>query len=127
MQKNFFELLNEEREKGATIFFSSHILSEVQKMCDRVAIIKDGQLVKVERIETLTKNNLKKVNVLLEDGKMFHSTLEGIINLEHDGDNSSFLYSGRMKDLLQHIHTMDISDISIEEPSLEEVFMHFYE
>lgn len=127
MQNIFFDLLNEEREKGATIFFSSHILSEVQKMCDRVAIIKDGQLVKVERIETLTKNNLKKVNVMLEDGKVFHSTLEGIINLEHDGDNSSFLYSGSMKDLLQHIHTMDISDISIEEPTLEEVFMHFYE
>lgn len=127
MQNIFFELLNEERKKGATVFFSSHILSEVQKMCDRVAIIKDGQLVKVERIETLTKNNLKKVNVMLEDGKVFHSTLEGIINLEHDGDSSSFLYSGSMKDLLQHIHTVDISDISIEEPSLEEVFMHFYE
>lgn len=127
MQKKFFELLNEEREKGATIFFSSHILSEVQKMCDRVAIIKDGQLVKVERIETLTKNNLKKVNVMLKDGKMFHSTLDGVINLEQEGNNSSFLYSGSMKDLLHHIHTMDILDIQIEEPTLEEVFMHFYE
>lgn len=60
LMQHTFELLKIERDKGATIFFSSHILSEVQKMCDRVAIIKEGKLLKVERVETLLKNNVKK-------------------------------------------------------------------
>ncbi len=66
MQNTFFELLAEERKKGTTIFFSSHILSEVQKMCDRVAIIKEGELVKVETIENLTKKNLKYITITFE-------------------------------------------------------------
>jgi ABC-type multidrug transport system ATPase subunit len=65
MQNTFFELLQEERDKGATIFFSSHVLSEVQKTCDRVAIIKEGSLVKVESVETLTHNKVKNVTITL--------------------------------------------------------------
>ncbi|MGO4376127.1 AAA family ATPase, partial [Paenibacillus sp. MCAF20] len=63
MQQKFFELLEEENEKGATILFSSHILSEVQRLCNRVAIIKEGKIVTVEKISTLKENNYKKFTV----------------------------------------------------------------
>ena len=61
MQKKFFDLLKEENKKGATILFSSHILSEVQRLCNRVAIIKEGKLVQVEKISTLKEKNYKKI------------------------------------------------------------------
>ncbi|WP_064093496.1 ABC transporter ATP-binding protein [Rossellomorea aquimaris] len=127
MQNVFFELIKVEREKGATIFFSSHILSEVQKMCDRVAIIKEGKLVTVERVETLTKNNLKKISISAHSGVDIPLSLEGIVNQERTLHGVKFLYNGDMKLLLNHLSTIEIQDLLIEEPSLEEVFMHYYE
>ncbi|MYL32595.1 ATP-binding cassette domain-containing protein [Pontibacillus yanchengensis] len=127
MQNIFFELLTEERKKGATIFFSSHILSEVQKMCDRVAIIKEGKLVTVEKVETLIKNNLKKVRLMIGDNQEPELELEGVLNKAKNGDHIAFLYSGEMNSLLNHLTALDIKDLLIQEPSLEEVFMHYYE
>jgi ABC-2 type transport system ATP-binding protein len=127
MQNTFFELLKEEREKEATIIFSSHILSEVQKMCDRVAIIKEGQLVKVETIEHLTKNNLKKITITFEQANAMDFNLEGIAKKEINGSEMKLLYSGDIKALLHQLNTMPIQNLLIEEPSLEEVFIHYYE
>jgi ABC-2 type transport system ATP-binding protein len=127
MQNTFFELLTEEREKGTTIFFSSHILSEVQKMCDRVAIIKEGELVKVETIENLTKKNLKYITVTFEQTEPMEFELEGIVKKEVNGNEMVLLYSGDMKALLNKLNTLPVQDLLIEEPTLEEVFMHYYE
>lgn len=127
MQNTFFELISKEREKGATIFFSSHILSEVQKMCDRVAIIKDGKLVTVEKVETLIKNNLKKISLTMKKDEQVSLPFDGIKNMHTRGKNTTFLYSGDMKQLLNHISSLDLTDVLIQEPSLEEVFMHYYE
>jgi ABC-2 type transport system ATP-binding protein len=127
MQNTFFELLEEEREKGTTIFFSSHILSEVQKMCDRVAIIKEGKLVKVETIENLTKNNLKYITVTFDRAGQMDLELEGIVKKEVNGNEMTLLYSGDIKALLNRLNALPITDLLIEEPTLEEVFMHYYE
>jgi len=127
MQNTFFEMLREERDKGTTIFFSSHILSEVQKMCDRVAIIKEGELVQVETIENLTKNNLKKITISLESLKQIDINLKGVLNEEQNGKEVKLLYNGDMKALLNQLYTMPIQDLLIEEPTLEEIFMHYYE
>ncbi|HZG59508.1 MAG TPA: ABC transporter ATP-binding protein [Anoxybacillus sp.] len=127
MQNTFFELLTEEREKGTTIIFSSHILSEVQKMCDRVAIIKEGKLVKVETIENLTKNNLKYITVTFERAAQMDFELEGIVKKEVNGNEMTLLYSGDIKALLTRLNALSIKDLLIEEPTLEEVFMHYYE
>lgn len=127
MQSTFFQLLDEERQKGATIFFSSHILSEVQKMCDRVAIIKEGKLIKVERIETLTKNNLKKVRITLDDVETIAINLPGIIEQEKSANELNLLYQGEIRELLTALSTISVKDLLIEEPSLEEVFIHYYE
>ena len=60
MQQKFFELIHEENKKGATVFFSSHILSEVQRMCNRVAFIKEGKIIELEKMSTLQENSYKK-------------------------------------------------------------------
>lgn len=127
MQNVFFELLEEERNKGVTIFFSSHILSEVQKMCDRVAIIKEGKLVTIESIDNLTRNQFKRVTLAVEQPETLSLNLEGLFQQETSPSGITLLYKGDMKVLLQKLNDVPFTDISIEEPSLEEVFMHYYE
>ncbi|SDW70287.1 ABC transporter ATP-binding protein [Paenibacillus sp. CF384] len=130
MQHTFFELLTEERRNGTTIFFSSHILSEVQKMCDRVAIIKEGALIKVESVEQLLKNNLKNITLTVKQtdaDAMRLPQLSGIIKQETTGSHVKLLYGGDMKALIQGLAECAFTDILIEEPSLEEVFIHYYE
>lgn len=127
MQNTFFELLEEERKKGVAIFFSSHILSEVQRMCDRVAIIKDGRIIKIESVENLTKAAFKNVTLTLEGESKLNLELEGIVRKEQRGNTIKLLYGGDMKKLINKLNTMSFKDVLIEEPSLEEVFMHYYE
>jgi len=127
MQNVFFELITEERKKGSTIFFSSHILSEVQRMCDRVAIIKDGELIQVESIENLIKNNFKTVILTFNEPTEANIDLAGIVQQEAEGDQIRLLYSGNIRELLNCLQQLPLQDIRIEEPSLEEVFMHHYE
>lgn len=127
MQSHFFDLLTEERDRGATIFFSSHILSEVQKMCDRVAIIKDGKLINVDSIEHLTKNKVKNITITVEQPETVQLDLAGVTNKEMKHNEIKLLYSGEIKELLNKLAELPIQDVLIEEPSLEEVFMHYYE
>jgi ABC-2 type transport system ATP-binding protein len=128
MQSNFFELLRAENRKGMTIFFSSHILGEVQMLCKRVAIIKDGNIIKLEDIETLRKKQLKKINIELSNLVNEDAfRLPGIesINIIHS-NIISFLYSGEINQLINMLAGMTIVNLMIEEPSLEEIFMHYY-
>lgn len=128
MQSTFFEVLRSENRKGMTIFFSSHILSEVQTLCKRVGIIKEGKIIKVEDIETLRKKQLKKVSVELnlQDKQAFVSIqgVEGLI--QGPGNTLSFMYSGEINKLLACLTGLKIINLMIEEPSLEEIFMHYY-
>jgi ABC-2 type transport system ATP-binding protein len=128
MQQKFFELLQEENKKGATILFSSHILSEVQKLCNRVAIIKEGQLVTVEKISTLQENNYKKIKIETKTKLgLDYFNLEGINKLEVKDNVISFLFRGNINDILKKITEIEITNLWIEEPDLEEIFMHYYE
>lgn len=128
MQHTFFEILSEERDNGTTIFFSSHILSEVQKICDRVAIIREGELVQVETVSNLTGNRFKNVTIVLDAAaKDDEFQLSGIIHHERSGYEYKLLYNGDIKELLQELRHVPLVDLRIEEPSLEEVFMHYYE
>ena len=128
MQSVFFELLRAENRKGMTVFFSSHILSEVQMLCKRVAIIKEGNIIKVEDIETLRKKQLKKVHLEFEDqGKKDNFSIAGT---EHvifgSGNTLSFMYSGNINELISRLSGIKIINLMIEEPSLDEIFMHYY-
>lgn len=126
MQNIFFETLEEEHKKGTSILFSSHILTEVQRMCDRVAIIKGGQLLKVEHVDELRKNNFKKVQLELGAAAKVNLQAEGITKVEQKGNVVDFLYSGDMKQLACLLYSNDILNFVVEDPSLEEIFMHYY-
>ena len=125
IQQRFFELLLEEKNKGATVFFSSHVLSEVQKVCDRVGIVKEGELIKIENIKEINKGKIKYVHLEFSD-KVPSFTLEGIKQKEELGNTLKFMYSGDIKILLETIAKEKLVDIRIEEPSLEDIFMHYY-
>jgi ABC-2 type transport system ATP-binding protein len=129
MQTKFFDLLRSENQKGMTIFFSSHVLSEVQLLCKRVAIIKEGNIIKLEDIETLRKKQLKKVYITFDspvNEKDF--SVPGIDRIITRLDNMlSFMYSGDINELVGVLAGKTIVNLTIEEPSLEEIFMHYYE
>jgi ABC-2 type transport system ATP-binding protein len=129
MQSVYFELLHSENRNGTTIFFSSHVLSEVQSLCKRVAIIKEGQIIQTEDIETLRKKQLKKVSVeygnsISNDEILNLGGIEKVIN--NSGGSLSFMYSGDINRLVSELAGKVILNLTIEEPSLEEIFMHFY-
>ncbi|MBB6215410.1 ABC-2 type transport system ATP-binding protein [Anaerosolibacter carboniphilus] len=127
MQQNFFDLLAAENKKGATILFSSHILSEVQRLCNRVAIIKEGRIVKVEKISTLKENTYKKFKIeTVSNIEKNHFDITGISDLEVKENIVSFLFRGNINSILKKISQIEIVNLWIEEPNLEEIFMHYY-
>ncbi len=85
MQQKFFNLIREENKRGATVFFSSHILGEVQRLCSRVAIIKEGSIINIQDIKTLQKDNYKKIRVVADNVDVKRFEVEGVTNLEKDG------------------------------------------
>ncbi len=127
MQQKFFNLIREENQRGATVFFSSHILGEVQKLCNRVAIIKEGSIINIQDIETLQKDNYKKVRVVAEgiDHKRFD--VDGVSNLSSENGAVNFFYKGDINLITSLISEKEVSDVTIEAPTLEEIFIHYYE
>lgn len=128
MQAKFFELIKQERDRGATILFSSHILSEVQNMCDRVAIIKEGCLIKIDTISALRDNTYKRV-YLETEADLPEDSLhqEGITGMERNGRQISFLFSGNINALIKTLGSIPLLNVRIEEPDLEELFLHYYQ
>lgn len=127
MQKKFYKLIKEENERGATVFLSSHILSVVQKMCSRVAIIKEGSIVDVQNVRTLQRDNYKKIQVAGDEIDAKRFDIPGVIRLEKENGVVSFFYKGDINLITRAISQQKVSDLTIEEPTLEEIFMHYYE
>ena len=123
MQREFYTILEERNADGATIFLSSHILSEIQKYCKRAAVIREGRLLVCDRVENLVHTNAKKVTL---SGISEPPKLNGAGKAEVDGDTVKFLYSGEPRELLNALAALPITDINITEPDLEEIFMHYY-
>lgn len=124
MQREFFEILRERNKQGTTVFLSSHVLSEIQRNCTRAAIIREGRIIACDSVEELSKTNAKRVTV---HGKIQIQALDGIRDLQETDGSYSFLYSGDMNHLLQTLADGDVSDLSVAEPDLEEIFLHYYE
>lgn len=126
MQQKFFDIIEEENKKGATVFFSSHILAEVQALCNRVAIIKEGSIVKLEDIKTLSAVHYKKITVKgdkLDESKF---NIEGVSELQKQAHEIKFYYNGDINKMIGAIGAETVQDVLIEDPSLEEIFMHYY-
>ena len=123
MQKEFFTLLKERHKTGATIFLSSHILSEIQRNCNRAAIIREGQIIACNRVENLTQTNTKHVTV---HGITSLPDIPNIRNLQTISDGFSFLFQGEISVLLQILSRINLTDVNIADPDLEEIFLHYY-
>ncbi|AET67114.1 ABC-type multidrug transport system, ATPase component [Desulfosporosinus orientis DSM 765] len=128
MQQKFFELLQDENKKGATILFSSHILGEVQRMCDRVAIIKEGRIIQLDKISALQENNYKKIKVqTMGNLDKNYFNIDGVSNIDLKDNLISFIFKGNINSIMKKIADIEIANVWIEEPDLEEIFLHFYE
>ncbi len=108
MQTEFFKLINEYVSGGATCMLSTHVLSEVKNYCKTVAIMKEGKLQCVDEVSKITKTNAKRIKMI------------------RDGKSEDFLYKGNLNELYKEFEGHNIEDILIEEPSLDEIFMHYY-
>jgi ABC-2 type transport system ATP-binding protein len=128
IQSRLFELLRNENKNGTTIFFSSHVLSDVQTLCRTVAVVRDGKIVNIEDILTLRQKQLKKVKVgFNHDIRIDDFIVKGMASAEiTDGTKLSFLFSGDIKELIRKLSEMEVKHLLIEEPSLEEIFLHYY-
>jgi ABC-2 type transport system ATP-binding protein len=127
MQHKFFNLIREESKRGATVFFSSHILGEVQRMCNRVAIIKEGSIINIQDIKTLQKDNYKKIRISADGIDKERFKVEGVTKLEEMDGSISLFYKGDINAITRLISAREISDLTIEDLTLEEIFMHYYE
>lgn len=131
MQNRFFQLIQEENARGATVLFSSHILSEVQRLSHRVGILKDGGLIRLEEMASLRKDTYKKVRLEgLSLSREALKSLSGVRNLEDPegaGTLLTFLYQGEVPPLLEALQGMALTDLLISEPDLEEIFLHYYD
>lgn len=128
VQKTLYEILKEENAKGTTIFFSSHILSEVQKMCDRVAIIKKGRILKIESVETLRSGHFNNVRIEFADEKdagLFD--IKGAAGYIRKNRQIEFIYNGDIDRLMKTIAGYKIENMRMDEPELDEIFLHYYE
>lgn len=125
MQNVFYDLLKEEKSKGVTIFYSTHVLSEVSKICDRVGIIKEGKLIKVEKIEQLYKKGLTFVTITSPDAENIIKDLD-IKVISRDGNTIRFSNKMLYDELIKKLSRFKIEKILIEEATLEEMFMHYY-
>jgi ABC-2 type transport system ATP-binding protein len=127
MQHKFFNLIREENQKGATVFFSSHILGEVQRLCSRVAIIKEGSIINIQDIKTLQQDNYKKIRITADGLDIKAYQVDGVTNLQQENGAVHFFFKGDINVITRMISQKTVNDVTIEEPTLEEIFMHYYE
>jgi ABC-2 type transport system ATP-binding protein len=127
MQRKFFDLIRKENQRGVTVFFSSHILGEVQRLCSRVGIIREGKIVEIDDIKALQQNNYKKVNLTAEGLDPDAFGLPGVSNITREDGTLHFFFKGDINAMLKKLSSLQLADVTIEEPTLEEIFMHYYE
>lgn len=123
MQREFYSILKERNEEGATVFLSSHILSEVSRYCKHAAVIREGRVIVTDSIERLGHTGVKRVSL---KGISALPEIDGAKDIVTEDENVSFLYSGDTRALLQRLSGLDFSDINISDPDLDEIFMHYY-
>ena len=124
MQKEFYDILKERNEEGATVFLSSHLLFEISRYCKHAAVIREGRLLVSDSVEKLGHTGAKKVTLR---GIGNTSALEGFTDLQIENGTARFLYDQSPRDLLALLSTLHFEDFSIEDPSLDEIFLHYYE
>lgn len=126
IKEEFFKILLEQKRKGTTIFFSSHNLSEVKRICDRIGILKNGKLIALEKTDILTKTDFHIITITGEEYKQLKLPIKEIVIKEKSDTQIKFIYKGNINDLINILSDIKISDLLIEEPTIDEIFMHYY-
>ena len=123
MQKEFFNILKERNSEGATIFLSSHVLSEIKRYCGKAAIIREGSILLSDSVDKLGHTGVKKVSL---KGVNTPPAVEGVSDIRYDAEQMTFLFSGEVKDLLVSLTNLNITDVNITDPELDEIFINYY-
>lgn len=126
MQEKFYEIMKEEKRNGKTIFFSSHILSEVKQLCDKVAIIKEGKIIKIETINHLINSNFVKVTIEAEELDVIVKALKDENIIKKEDKTIEFFYAKDINLLIQLLAKYRISKLFVQDLDMEDIFMHYY-
>lgn len=127
MQNRFVDLVLEEKKKGKTILMSSHIFEEIEKTCDRTAIIRNGKIVAIEDMDSLSKKRNKTYIISLSDKNEVEKIKKDNFNIKNiDGLNVSISVKNNISEFLKNVSKYKISDMNIKTESLEEIFLHYY-
>ena len=123
MQREFYTILQERNAEGATVFLSSHVLSEVSRYCKNAAIIREGRLLVSDTVSNLGHTGVKRISLR---GVKNMPEIKDIRDIKTQNDTISFLYGGRTDELVKTLASASFEDINITDPDLDEVFMHYY-
>jgi ABC-2 type transport system ATP-binding protein len=128
VQRTVLEILREMCEAGSTVFFSSHNITEVERICDRVAVVREGHLATVDGIDDLRAGLLAHVQVRLSPGVTapVWSRIESVVSVERTGDTVTLLVRGRPARLLTLLSNLDVEDLTWERATLEDHFFELY-
>ena len=128
MQEEFLAFVADERDRGATVFLSSHDLDEVERACDRVGIVRDGRLVAVERVSEMTGRSYRHVTLEFAvpvDAREFRR-IAGVRGVRQDGNTLSFKVEGDLDPVIKAAAHHTVVDVELARPTLEEVFLTYY-
>ncbi len=123
MQKEIYDILKERNHEGATVFLSSHILSEIVQHCQNAAIIRDGSILTRDSVKNLATTGPKRVTL---SGVEEFTLPKGATHFSRRGDTVQFLYNGNAKELAELLAAMSFLDFTVTDPSPDEIFMHYY-
>ena len=125
MQKNFFDLLKEEKEKGTTILYSTHILNEVSKICDRIGFIKDGKIIKEDTVQNIEKDSITYLTIVSNEIDKIKKEFN--LKIISESDNQiKYLNNLEPSDLINKLNKFKIDKLLIEEVSIEDLFLEYY-
>lgn len=123
MQKEFYTILKERNDEGATVFLSSHVLSEIGRYCKSAAVIREGRILVCDSVSRLGHTGVKKVTLR---GAVGNVDIRDAKDVKIKGDSINFLYSGKATELTRELSRFEFEDVNISDPELDEVFMHYY-
>jgi ABC-2 type transport system ATP-binding protein len=129
MQQIFYELVREARDEGRTVFLSSHVLSEVQAICDRVGILRGGVLQAVQRVDELTHADFRNVTIRFRENAnpTLLSSIPGLTELSINNETAHFHFTGDFDPLLRALQRQYVVSMDVEKPSLEDIFLKYYD
>ena len=125
MQEAFYEILLEEKKKGTTIFFSSHILSEIKRICDKVAIIKEGKIINIDDMNNIEDSDVVRIKITSD----YNNDIVKELKLSEDSIKNKtleFIYKDDINNLMKILSKYNIKKLLIEELDIEEIFIHYY-